>query len=303
VIGDVWGIAATQFFLGWVAYEQRAYAHARELIGESLAQFRTLGKPDTFPEALIMYAYASLALGDEAIARTALEEALSLGRELQIQDDCARAHCGLGHLALRQGELAQARDSYEESIALVQGRWLIPRLKWVLASSLEGLGEIALAEGQAAWTVRLYAAGDAVRAAHGYYSPLFIEQPYYDRTLAAARAQLSETAYAAAWEEGQAMTPQELISARAETQPLAGVDPGSRAKPLPGRASAHPDGLTAREVEVLRLLAQGLSNNEIAELLVLSPFTVNKHTQSIYGKLSIKSRSAATRYAIEHQLL
>ena len=54
---------------------------------------------------------------------------------------------------------------------------------------------------------------------------------------------------------------------------------------------------------MLRLLAQGLSNNEIAELLVLSPFTVNKHTQSIYGKLAVKSRSAATRYAIEHQLL
>jgi predicted ATPase/DNA-binding NarL/FixJ family response regulator len=303
VIGDVWGSASTLFVLGWVAYEQRAYVHAQTLIGECLAQFRTLGKPDTYPEALILYAYASVALGDETTARIALDEALSLGRELQIWDDCARAHCGLGHLALRQGDLAQARASYEESITLVQGRWLIPRLKWMLASSLEGLGEIALAEGQAAWTVRLYASADAVRAAHGYYSPLFIEQPYYDRTLVAARALLSETAFAAAWEEGQAMTPQEVITAGADTQPLVGVGLDSRAKPLPGRASANPDGLTTREVEVLRLLAQGLSNNEIAELLVLSPYTVNKHTQSIYGKLAINSRSAATRYAIEHRLL
>jgi DNA-binding NarL/FixJ family response regulator len=54
---------------------------------------------------------------------------------------------------------------------------------------------------------------------------------------------------------------------------------------------------------VLRLLAQGLSNNQIAELLVLSPYTVNKHTQSIYGKLSVNSRSAVTRYAVEHHLL
>jgi DNA-binding NarL/FixJ family response regulator len=61
--------------------------------------------------------------------------------------------------------------------------------------------------------------------------------------------------------------------------------------------------LTAREVEVLRLLARGLSNNQIAELLVLSPYTVNKHTQSIYSKLFVNSRSAATRYAIEHHIL
>jgi len=92
-----------------------------------------------FAEALITYAYASVTLRDEVAARTALEEALSLSRERENQDDSARALCGLGHLALRQGDLAQARANYEESITLVQGRWLIPRLKWVLASSLEGI--------------------------------------------------------------------------------------------------------------------------------------------------------------------
>ncbi len=65
----------------------------------------------------------------------------------------------------------------------------------------------------------------------------------------------------------------------------------------------RPGGLTARECEVLRLLAMGLSNKQIAEQLVLSPFTVNRHTQSIYDKLGISSRSAATRFAVEHQLL
>jgi len=256
-----------------------------------------------FAEALITYAYASVTLGDEVAARTALEEALSLSRERENQDDSARALCGLGHLALRQGDLAQAHANYEESITLVQERWLIPGLKWVLASSLEGLGEIALKDRQAAWMVRLYASADAVRAAHGYYSPLFIEQPYYDRTLAAARAQLGETAFATAWAEGQAMTPQQAITAEVDTQPLEGVHPGSPARPLLAQASVLPGGLTVREVEVLRLLAQGLNNNQIAELLVLSPYTVNKHTQSIYGKLSVNSRSTATRYAIEHHLL
>jgi predicted ATPase/DNA-binding CsgD family transcriptional regulator/tRNA A-37 threonylcarbamoyl transferase component Bud32 len=60
--------------------------------------------------------------------------------------------------------------------------------------------------------------------------------------------------------------------------------------------------LTAREIEVLRLLALGLSNKQIAERLIISPHTVNGHIHSIFSKLALNSRSAATRYALEHQL-
>ncbi len=60
--------------------------------------------------------------------------------------------------------------------------------------------------------------------------------------------------------------------------------------------------LTAREIEVLRLLALGLSNKQIAGRLVLSPHTVNGHIHSIFGKLALNSRSAATRYALEHHI-
>jgi|SRR5579883_1971817 predicted ATPase/DNA-binding CsgD family transcriptional regulator len=62
-------------------------------------------------------------------------------------------------------------------------------------------------------------------------------------------------------------------------------------------------GLTARETEVLRLLASGLTNNQIASSLVLSPRTVNVHVQAIYRKLDVISRSAATRYAVEHKIV
>ena len=67
--------------------------------------------------------------------------------------------------------------------------------------------------------------------------------------------------------------------------------------------SLPPDGLTAREVEVLRLLAGGLTNNQIAKLLVISPKTVNIHVASLYKKLKITSRTAATRYAIDQHLV
>ena len=68
--------------------------------------------------------------------------------------------------------------------------------------------------------------------------------------------------------------------------------------PRLGRA----DGLTLREVEILRLVAAGMTNRQTAERLGLSIRTVDAHLRSIYAKLGIKSRSAATRYAVEHKL-
>ncbi len=73
--------------------------------------------------------------------------------------------------------------------------------------------------------------------------------------------------------------------------------------PATTQTPAYPDGLTAREVEVLRLLAQGWTDAQIAGHLVISPRTVNRHTISLYSKLNVSSRAAATRYAIEHDLL
>src|SRR5262249_12028241 len=71
-------------------------------------------------------------------------------------------------------------------------------------------------------------------------------------------------------------------------------------KPL---TRTSPEGLTRCELDVLRLLAQGLRSAQIAEQLVISITTVNSHLRSIYGKLGVKCRAAATRYAIEHHLV
>jgi len=61
--------------------------------------------------------------------------------------------------------------------------------------------------------------------------------------------------------------------------------------------------LTGREVEVLRLVAQGLTDPKVAEWLVIIPRTVQGHMRSIFNKNQVNSRSAATRYAIEHKLV
>ena len=100
------------------------------------------------------------------------------------------------------------------------------------------------------------------------------------------------------------MTPEKALAVSEETiiSILASLElPSTPAGEQPS-TPAYPDDLTVREVEVLRLMAQGQTNVQIAEQLVISPRTVNSHLTSIYKKIQVTSRSAATRYAIEHQL-
>jgi DNA-binding CsgD family transcriptional regulator len=69
------------------------------------------------------------------------------------------------------------------------------------------------------------------------------------------------------------------------------------------RRREGPAGLTAREVEVLQLLARGLSNKEIGERLVISPKTVGNHVEHIYAKIDAKTRAQASLFAMKHGLL
>lgn len=76
-----------------------------------------------------------------------------------------------------------------------------------------------------------------------------------------------------------------------------------QAAPASGEPATPVDGLTSRERDVLRLLIQGLTSAQMAEKLMVAVVTVNSHIRSIYGKLGVNSRSAATCYALEHPLI
>jgi len=306
-LGDVWNSALVLRMLGWTSYCQGAYATARRLLEESVALYKTLGNPDSMAQALTILAYTVAALGEETTAAALHEEALELGKQGERREATARMLCRSGNLVLRQGQMAQARNLYEESLATLvdhgRGARLSIGTNWILASCLEGLGEIAFSQGQAAWTVRLCGAAESLRVVGASRNPLGREQPSYKRTLAAARSQLGEESFAALWAEGQAMTPEEALAAEGRG-PSSEQEYAGAAVPLTAQSpSPSVDGLTAREIDVLRLLAVGLTNNQIAARLMISPKTVNIHASSIYKKLEITSRTAATRYAIEHALV
>jgi DNA-binding NarL/FixJ family response regulator len=78
--------------------------------------------------------------------------------------------------------------------------------------------------------------------------------------------------------------------------------PAHAAEPAPASRSDLPDELTPREVEVLKLIAAGLSNNDIADKLVLSNATVKTHVNRIFYKTGARDRAQAVRYAYQHDL-
>jgi DNA-binding CsgD family transcriptional regulator len=100
-----------------------------------------------------------------------------------------------------------------------------------------------------------------------------------------------------AWTEGQAMPLVEAIAEAEQVKVREHITPST--SPFRG----NPFGLTDREIEVLRLVTQGLTTLQIAEQLMISPRTADAHLRSIYSKLGVTSRGAATRSAIEHKLV
>jgi DNA-binding NarL/FixJ family response regulator len=93
----------------------------------------------------------------------------------------------------------------------------------------------------------------------------------------------------------------ELTAARRAFHELGAVSAEAEAARM--LTSALPRGLTEREVEVLRLVATGKSNPEIAETLVLSEKTVARHLSNIFTKLDVPTRTAAAAFAFENRLL
>ena len=99
------------------------------------------------------------------------------------------------------------------------------------------------------------------------------------------------------------MTREQALAAQGAVTMPTSSPAGPSSVPQAPKASTYPDGLTAREVEVLRLVAQGLTNEQVAQRLLISPRTVDTHLTSIYSKIGVSSRSAATRYAMQHHLV
>jgi DNA-binding CsgD family transcriptional regulator len=168
----------------------------------------------------------------------------------------------------------------------------------VSAWCLLGLAGVAASERQAERSARLFGAGQSLmQSIGGSLDPA--DRAEYDRSLAGARAHLDEAAWQKSYAEGQALTLDEAI-AYARAAP-AQEDPAAARATAPGLPQLSE--LSNREREVLRLVAKGLTAPQVAERLFLSVRTVENHLRSIYSKLNVSTRAAATRIAVERGLL
>lgn len=280
-LDDRWGIAQSLFLLGATAAFEGDHAAARPLLEESVALYRKVGERQGLADALGVLGMSASSRGDYGAAIPLMEESRAIMKSVGYRRGLAKTSSCLGDIALSRGEHDRARALYEEGMEILQE--LDDR--WWMAWCLEGLAGVAASRGQPGRAARVFGATEALREEIKGPRPA-AHRADYERMISDARPQLDEETFAAAWEEGRAMTPAEALAFEEFEQ----TGPSRRA------------GLTRREAEVLRLVARGMNNARVGEKLFISPRTVDTHLTSIYHKLGVSSRSAATRYAIEHDL-
>jgi len=292
--------------LGWVLYllaqvlfvSQEDPARAYTLAEQGLALSKGVGVNWVTAYELSLLGQMRLVQGEQALARELAEESVTTLKGVGDRWGSVDALLGLARVVAYQGDLAAAHARYQESLEILREL----DSKALIAACLEGLGAVVVVQKKPEWAARLWGTAEALREAIGAPMPP-VYRAEYERALAAARTALGEEAFATAWAQGRAMSPDQALAAQG-SMPISAPATTGQSSTQPAKTTpTYPAGLTAREVEVLRLVAQGLTNAQIAEQLTISLHTVNAHVRSIFNKLDVNSRNAVTRFALEHHLL
>ena len=280
-------------YLAALALARGDYARAAALLEENLALSREAGNQTALCWALAGLAELARLQGDLVRAQALCAEVLALSRETGDRYASCRLLCIQGTIAQAQGEHERAVLLYRESLQLS----VTIDASAIAGQCLLGLAQEAQTSEDFSQATRLFAAASQHLTMNRQLAP--IERAAYERDLADLRAHLDATTFSTAWAEGEVMTLQQAL---ASSYIFHREEPSSPSRGKP-RTFRYPDHLSAREVEVLRLVAQGLSDAQIADTLVISPRTVNAHLTSIYRKIRVSSRHAAAHYAQTQHLV
>jgi len=307
------------------------------LLEQSLTLWRSCGNVQGAADTLGMLAHAVHLDGDIPAMVALGEQSLGLYRELDDRMGVAGQLGQLGHAAWHQREYPAAWALLEDALALLRelkASWSlwnpfmsITHILWTLgnvardqsdhptarslyaegmlaaqeqgsafhaAVLLDSFASLAVAEGQAVRAARLLGAAEAVRHANGVALAPVYRRDFYDAIMASVHATLDTEPLTAAWAEGCVMSWEQAIA-----YALADTVDSPTVSTLP---KVNPDRLTPREAEILRLLAGGRSNPAIADELVLSVYTVERHVANIYSKVGVHTRVEAAAYALRRGL-
>jgi DNA-binding CsgD family transcriptional regulator len=224
-------------------------------------------------------AHAALARGDLTAARRLADDAVTAttGWHLSL------ALTTRALVALAQGEPEQAERDAHQALAIVPsagGYGVAP-------DTLECLAALAVDSGNHREAARFSGAADAIRQRTGEVR-FKIFDAAYEASVAALRDAMGEKDFESAWAEGAALSTDEAIAYAQRRH-------GQRKRPISGWAS-----LTPTERDVVRLVSEGLGNNDIATRLFVSPRTVQTHLTHVYTKLGLTSRMQLAQEAARH---
>ncbi len=287
-VGDEPGVALSLRHVSQFYIETEEWEEARRLLEESLEIERGLGDHDGghgLANSLFFLGWLDHFEGENAAARERLEEAVEIFGRLGDAFYAGACVYFLGRVATDLGEFDLARERFAQGMEAVR----VSQFYWVAPYLLCSVARLAAARGRAHRAVKLAGATEGQREAMGMPLPAAWTSDL-ERKLAPPRAALGERRAAAAFEEGRAMTMEEALS---ELERELNETAGAEARPR-----SYPDALTGREVEVLRMVAGGKKNKEIAGELTLSVATVERHIANIYKKIGARGRAEATAYAM-----
>jgi non-specific serine/threonine protein kinase len=242
-----------------------------------LAKLGDLGSPDhpADPE-------------DLAAAEERCRDGLAIYQYLRNDWGIARAENHLAYLHYKGGRYTEAVEEAARALELFQKSGNLSEG----SQCVENIADVAGATGASELAARLYGMAESLQERFG--TPMWpVYRIEYAQEVARVRVRLTAEQMDAAWDAGRRLSDDVLIAeAIAAAQQLAIAPPPSTTP------SPLPSGLTSREVDVLRLLATGATNPEIAETLFISVTTVKGHVQSIMRKLDMNSRSALAAWAV-----
>ncbi|GAC1357233.1 MAG: hypothetical protein NVSMB38_39380 [Ktedonobacteraceae bacterium] len=305
--GSKWSAGWALWILGRVLFNQGNLTKAYSLGTEGLQFAREIDDKLALTYLLTLLGEISLHSGNVNAAHLFAEEGLTLAKEMAFP-------WGIAYILYIQAKIAMHRHLeefstttyaeactfYEESIAIL----LQIDEKESLALSLEGLAGAIAVGGELIASVYLWSATETLRKDVEVPRPP-VENEGHNAAIAKVRAQLSKKAFKTAWAKGLIMTPAQALEARKQGRVPATTD-SEPIIPVTAKNTSLPssaNNLTARELDVLHLVVEGLTNAQIAHRLGISSTTINAHLRSIYNKLDVPSRVAATRYAIDNHLI
>lgn len=261
-----------------------------QLLEECLAGWR-MGGAQPVPCHITLSDLADLVRGrgDHARAVALNEESLELAKQRGDSHSVAYALRCLGHLAWQAGEHQRAGELQRQSLAMA---WQL-RDRLCTARCLEELALVASAQRQAERAAELFGASGAWWSAMGVRL-LPSDRADHDRGVQVARDLISEDVFEAAWSRGSGLSAQQAVDL--------GLSDIERA-PVSAHASTNVGPLTSREQEVAILVANGLTNHEIAEQLVVSKRTAEAHVTHVLTKLGLRSRAQIALWAARHGLV